>query len=84
MTVALVVTVVPPPEDVAVADEDELDVEEDCEDETDELEDEEDELPSEDEACLIAFNTPCRQWIEANCPEENPEIETRGSTRHAR
>ena len=101
MTVALVVPVVPPPEDVVVVDEDELDPEEDCDEETeeldefeddDELEDEEvttepglpgapemitdpgvpaapdDELPSENEACLIAFNTPCRQRIAAALP----------------
>ncbi len=43
-----------------------------------------DELPMEDAACLIAFNVPCRQRIAANCPEENPESETRGSSRHAR
>lgn len=117
MEVALVVSVVLPPEDVAVRDEDELDVEEDCDDETEELdefddefedefEDEvtepalpgdpetvtdpglpaapSDELPREDEACLITFNTPCRQRIAANWPDENPEIEKRGSSRHAR
>ena len=116
MAVALVVSVLLPPEDVAVAAEDELDVEEDCDDETeendefddDELEDEDEvtepglpgvpetvadpgppaapdeELPRENEACLIAFNMPCRQRIAANSPEENPEIETRGSSRHAR
>jgi hypothetical protein len=117
VAVALVVSVVLPPEDVAVAAEDELDVEEDCDDETeeidefdDELEDEneeevtepglpgvpetvadpgppaapDEELPRENEACLIAFNMPCRQRIAANSPEENPEIETRGSSRHAR
>ena len=43
-----------------------------------------DELPRENEAGLIAFNTSCRQKIAANCPEENPEIETRGPNRHAR
>ena len=43
-----------------------------------------DELPREDEACLITFNTPCRQRIAANWPDENPEIEKRGSSRHAR
>ncbi len=116
MTVALVVPVVPPPEDVVVVDEDELDPEEDCDDENeeldefdDELEDEDemetepglpgapetltdpglpaapnDERPRENEPCLIVFNTPCRQRIAADCPEENPEIETRGSSRHAR
>ena len=114
MAVALVVSVLLPPEDVAEAAEDELDVEEDCDDETeenefdDELEDEDEvtepglpgvpetvadpgppaapdeELPRENEACLIAFNMPCRQRIAANSPEENPEIETRGSSRHAR
>jgi hypothetical protein len=42
-----------------------------------------DELPSENEACLIAFNTPCRQRIAASWPEENPEIERRGWSRHA-
>jgi hypothetical protein len=43
-----------------------------------------DEPPRENESCLIAFNTPCRQRIAADCPEVNPEIETRGSSRHAR
>ena len=41
------------------------------------------ELPMEDAACSIAFNVPCRQRIAANCPEENPESETRGPSRHA-
>ena len=35
-----------------------------------------DELPREDEAGLIAFKTPCRQKMAANCPDENPAIET--------
>ena len=109
VTIALVVSVVAPPDDLAVEDEDELDAEEDCDDETEEtdefeaeLEDEDedavtelglpdvpetvtdpglpavpdDELPGENEACLMVFNTPCRQRIAANCPGENPEIET--------
>jgi hypothetical protein len=113
VAVALVVPVMPLPEDDAVADEEELDVEEDCDDETEETDavDEEDEdevtepglpgapetivdpglpeapddeLPGENEACLITFNTPCRQRIAAICPEENPEIGTRGSSRQAR
>ena len=32
--------------------------------------------PREDEAGLIAFKTPCRQKMAANCPDENPAIET--------
>ena len=115
VAVALVVSVVSPPEDVAVSDEDELDVEEDCDDETEEIDEFDDEfevedevtepglpgvpetitepelaaapnaeLPSGNEAGLIAFNTPCRQKIAANWPDENPEIEKRGSSRHAR
>ena len=43
-----------------------------------------DELPRENEAVLIAFNTPCRQKIAANCPDENPAIEAWGPNRHAR
>jgi len=43
-----------------------------------------DELPEENEACLIVFNTPSRHSIAANCPEENPEIDTRDPRRHAR
>ena len=115
VAVELVVAVVPPAEDLAVADEDELEVEEDCDDETEETDEFDDELDDDEEvtepwvpdvpvtvtdpgvpaapdgelaglseACLIAFNAPCRQRIAANCPEENPEIETRGSSRHAR
>jgi hypothetical protein len=105
VAVALVVSVMPPPEDVAVSDEDELDVEDDCDDENEEIDefDDEvvdevtepglpgvpetttaprlaaapnDELPRDNEAGLIAFNTPCQQKIAANCPDENPEIET--------
>jgi hypothetical protein len=34
------------------------------------------ELPRVNEAGLIAFNTPRRQKIAANCPDENPAIET--------
>jgi hypothetical protein len=43
-----------------------------------------DELPRENEACLIVFNTPSQQRIEAACPDENPETERRGPSRHAR
>ena len=49
VAVALVVSVVPPPEDVAVSDEDELDVEEDCDDETEEIDEFDDEFEVEDE-----------------------------------
>jgi hypothetical protein len=43
-----------------------------------------DDDPGKCEACLIVFNTPSRHSIAANCPEENPETETRGPRRHAR
>ena len=42
-----------------------------------------DEVPEESDACLIVFNTPCRQRIAANCPDENPEMEKLGPNRHA-
>lgn len=113
-TVALVVTVVPPDDELVVEDEDEDEDELDTEtDETDEpaepveveltepglpglpgvpvtvtddpgLPVPDAELPNEWEACLIDFSTPCRHSTAANCPDENPVIDTRGPRRHER